>query len=309
MPETGPGTNQVRRKWFRLRAGVPRWQTALASLACVTLVLFSWWFVTRGEAESRAVSPLALPSPAETWDRLPEVWDSENESLHLLYNTGVTLRRVVLGFGLATLVGVPLGIFAGCFRRVEAFLLPLIVFGRNIPIAALTALTFLIFGIDEKQKVMFIFIACVAFIVADSAQAIKDVAQRYVDTAYTLGANRWQTIRKVLVPLALPYICNSLRLLFGLAFGYIMLAEVIKSGDGVGGLGKMIEVAQRRGIREYVYIIVLVIPVVAWTIDLCLYFLQCCLFPYRYGDELANSRLYRVALKVRRLFWSPAEPE
>ncbi len=77
---------------------------------------------------------------------------------------------------------------------------------------------------------MFIFIACVAFIVMDTATAIADVSSRYVDTAYTLGASRWQIIIKVLVPLAMPSIFNSLRLLFGLAFGYIMLAEVIKIG-------------------------------------------------------------------------------
>ena len=85
---------------------------------------------------------------------------------------------------------------------------------------------------------MFIFIACVAFVVIDTATAIADVSDRYVDTAYTLGASRRQIVIKVLVPLAMPSIFNSLRLLFGLAFGYIMLAEVIKTAGGEGGLGE-----------------------------------------------------------------------
>ena len=75
------------------------------------------------------------------------------------------------------------------------------------------------------------------------------MSSRYIDTAYTLGANRWQIILKVLVPLAMPGIFNSLRLLFGLAFGYIMLAEVIKSAAEAGGLGDIINVSQRRGSR------------------------------------------------------------
>ena len=103
-------------------------------------------------------------------------------------------------------------------------------FGRNIPVAAADPAALLVFGIGEQQKVMFIFIACVAFIISDTARAIGDVGDRYVDTAYTLGASRWQTIMKVLVPLAMPTVFNSFRLLFGLAFGYIMLAEVVKSG-------------------------------------------------------------------------------
>ena len=101
--------------------------------------------------------------------------------------------------------------------------------GRNIPVAAVIPLTFSLFGIGELQKIMFIFIACVAFIVMDTATAIADVSDRYVDTAYTLGASRRQIVMKVLVPLAMPSIFNSLRLLFGLAFGYIMLAEVIQT--------------------------------------------------------------------------------
>ena len=100
---------------------------------------------------------------------------------------------------------------------------------------------------------MFIFIACVAFIISDTARAIGDVGSHYVDTAYTLGASRWQVIMKVLVPLAMPSVFNSLRLLFGLAFGYIMLAESIKLGDEAGGLGDIINTSQRRGPREHIY--------------------------------------------------------
>ena len=126
------------------------------------------------------------------------------------------------------------------------------IFGRNIPMAALIPLTFSLFGIGELQKVMFIFIACVAFVIADVDRGDQRHQRRYIDTAYTLGANRWQIILKVLVPLALPAIFNSLRLLFGLAFGYIMLAELIKFGSEAGGLGDIIIVAQRRGPREHI---------------------------------------------------------
>ena len=64
---------------------------------------------------------------------------------------------------------------------------------------------------------------------------------------------RWQTIGKVLLPLALPSVFNSLRLIFSLAFGYIMLAEVVKFGGEAGGLGDLINISQRRGPREHVH--------------------------------------------------------
>jgi NitT/TauT family transport system permease protein len=175
---------------------------------------------------------------------------------------------------------------------VRAFLAPLVLFGRNIPLAALIGLTFLFFGIGETQKVMFIFFACVAFVLADTMAAILDIGQEYVDTAYTLGATRWQAIIKVLVPLAMPTVFNSLRLLFGLAFGYVMLSELVRFGNEAGGLGNIILVSMRRSPREHVYLIVLIIPLVALAIDRVLYAIQRQLFPHRYGGSgLLNQGL------------------
>jgi hypothetical protein len=87
---------------------------------------------------------------------------------------------------------------------------------------------------------------------------------------------------KVLVPLAMPSVFNSLRLLFGLAFGYIMLGELVTIGD-TGGLGHIINVSMRRGPREHILLVLLIIPIVALAIDRLLFWIQRELFPYRYG--------------------------
>ena len=277
---------------FALRKDIPRWQAVGMGLLCLAVCFGLWWFVTRGEPGNRLISENDLPSPRETFAGFPALW----YDLYLTLNTYVTLKRVVLGFGLAALVGVPLGVLCGCFPRVNAFFLPVTVFGRNIPIAALIPLTFGLFGIGEAQKVMFIFIACVAFVISDTARAIAEVGDPYIDTAYTLGASRRQVILKVLVPLAMPSVFNSLRLLFGLAFGYIMLAEVIKFGSAQGGLGDLIEISQRRGHPEYIILILLIIPVLALGIDRLLFWVQKELFPYRYGGEGILDQWLRLLL-------------
>ena len=270
------------RAFFGLRKEIPLWQEVLFGLLFIALCFGLWWFVTRGEEEERIVpSSKGLPSPQETFASFPSLWFDRE----LTRNTLASLKRVVLGFGLAALIGIPLGVLCGCFPRINAFFNPLSLFGRNIPIAALIPLTFAFFGVGELEKVMFIFIACVAFILSDTARAVADVSSAYVDTAYTLGANCWQVILKVLVPLAMPSIFNSLRLLFGLAFGYIMLAEAIKLGSESGGLGDIIIMSQRRGPREHIILILLVIPVVALGIDRLLFWIQKELFPYRYGGS------------------------
>lgn len=294
----------TRRPWLRLRGEIHPVVAIFLSVACIFVFFGLWWYVTRGETgEERIVSAASLPSPAETFASFRSLWFDRA----LTRNVAVTLKRVSLGFALAAVVGVPIGVLAGCFPAVRAFVAPLVIFGRNIPIAALIGLTFLFFGIGEGQKVMFIFLACVAFVLADTTASVMDIGQEYVDTAYTLGASRWQTVMKVLVPLAMPTVFNSLRLLFGLAFGYVMLAELVRFGNEAGGLGNLINVSLRQGPREHVYLIVLIIPAVALAIDRVLFIIQRSLFPYRYGGGGLLNKGVRTSLHLwddlKRLAW------
>lgn len=290
---------------FRIRRDVPLWQAITFGILCLALVLGLWWFVTRGEAEQRILSPTVLPSPAETFKTFKTLWFDRE----LTRNTYASLRRVALGFGLAAAIGIPCGVLAGCFSWFSALMGPLSIFGRNIPVAALIPLTFSLFGIGERQKIMFIFIACVAFVLSDTARSIKDVDRRYIDTAYTLGAKRRQVILKVLVPLAMPDIFNSLRLLFGLAFGYIMLAELVKFGGESGGLGDIIITSQRRGPKEHILLVLMIIPLVALAIDRILFWIQKELFPHRYGGMGILNRAVRSILhgweSLKRVLFKP----
>src|SRR3990167_4773949 len=215
-----------KRALFALRVAPRPTARRLVGVGGVAFVLLLWWLATRGATpENRLVSPLSLPSPLEVFRSFPSLWKDRG----LVESIAATLQRVLVGFGLAAAVGIPIGIVAGSWRVVQAAGAPLALFGRNLPVAALIPLTILWFGIDETQKVMFIFIACVPFVYSDVVAAITAVPDRYVETAQTLGASSSQIVRKVLVPMALPDIYNSLRHLFGLAFGYIMLAELINA--------------------------------------------------------------------------------
>ena len=252
----------------------PMLRRALGTLGTVSVVAI-WWALTYGDtAESRIISPVLLPSPWEVLKSVPVLF-SERQ---LVESVVATLKRVVSGFGLAILVGVPLGILAGAYRLFDAVSGPLSLFTRNIPVAVLIPLTILWFGIDETQKTMFIFIATVPFIFYDASRAVIGVPQRYVETAQTLGASSRQVVMKVLIPLALPDIFSSLRSLFGLAFGYIMLAELINAKYG---LGFLLMNSQRRALTEHIFAILILIGLLAYGIDRLLLFFQRGLFPYR----------------------------
>jgi len=269
----------LRSHLFLLRVAPPRTVRYLLGAGGVGLVALVWWIATAGSGpETRFVSPVVLPSPREVFTSFPSLLNERA----LLQSVAATLKRVLLGFGLAIVVGVPMGIAAGSWRVLEATGAPLALFGRNLPVAALIPLTILWFGIDESQKVMFIFIACVPFVYSDSVRAIANVPDRYVETAQTLGASPRQIVTKVLVALALPDIYDSLRHLFGMAFGYIMLAELINANYG---LGYLLMTSQRRGLSEHIILVLMIIGLLAFAIDRMLFWFRRGLFPYRPADQ------------------------
>src|SRR3954467_432423 len=265
----------AKRSLLALRIPPPRMTRRLIGGGGMAAIVLVWWLATSGiGSEDRWVSPVILPSPLEVLRSFPVLLNERG----LLQSIAATLKRVLIGFGLAALIGVPLGIAPGSWRVIESAGAPLALFGRNLPVAALIPLTILWFGIDETQKVMFIFIACAPFVYSDAVASVVGVPDRYVETAQTLGASPLQVVFKVLVPLALPDIYNSLRHLFGLAFGYIMLAELINAQHG---LGYLLMSSQRRGLSEHIILILMIIGLVAYGIDRALFWFQRGLFPYR----------------------------
>ncbi len=266
--------------FFKIRNQPTVWGRLFMASTCLGLLLLAWYLASRPwwgpDGDERLLNKMAMGSPEEVFGSFHSLWFDRA----LMRNLIASLWRVFQGFGLAIIVGVPLGILGGTFRRIDAFFAPVSIFGRNVPIAALVPLTMLFFGIDEGQKIAFIFLACVAFIMFDASRAVADVKEDYLDTAYTLGASRFQVLTKVLIPLAMPAIVNSLRLMLGLAFGYIILAEMV---NAEAGIGKLILISQRRGPKEHVYLILFIITIVAFALNYLIVGLQRWLFAWKYS--------------------------
>jgi NitT/TauT family transport system permease protein len=267
-----PGTLVPPPWWRTLRADPPVGARIALGVGLVAVVLLVWWLVTRGSATEAIISPSQLPSPGSVARSAPTLRGI------LLDGVIATLERVLLGVVLAAVVGMVLGVLAGAHRGVSAAIAPIVIFLRSIPMGALLPLMIMAFGTEEKEKVMFIFFAIVPFVFSDTVKAVSLVPERYVETAQTLGASRQQILMKVLVPLALPDIITSLRFQFGLALGYVMLAEQLNAESG---LGKMLNVFQTRGKTEEGYALLFVIALLAFAIDLLIRFFQRGVFQWR----------------------------
>ncbi len=276
MPGPPPGSAYA--GLLRIREPLPGWQGWLLGIVPIAVLLAAWFAVTAGAAEDRVISPTILPSPREVVASFPSLWFDRA----LTRNLAVSFGRVVEGFALAVAIAFPLGVLMGSFTKVKAAFTPLTIFGAYLPIPTLVPLTLSLFGTGELQKVMFLALAFVIYLVPLFVAAVDSVDDTYLKTAYTLGASKSQAVGYVLLPISWPDIYQSMRLGFGVGWSYILLAEMVDVGRGLGGI---IITSQRRGPREHIYLVLLAIVVVAFLTDKLWAVVGRALFPYRAGKR------------------------
>jgi len=200
-----------------------RWLLGLAFFVVFVLV---WAAFTLGGF----VSPTFLASPL-TMAR--EGWLLFTE-YNFIHDIGMTVWRVFGGFILASVLAVPLGIAMGAYKGVEAFFEPFVSFCRYLPASAFIPLLILWAGIGEMQKILVIFIGSFFQVVLMVAVTVGGARRDLVEAAYTLGASDQGIIRRVLIPGAAPGIAETLRLVLGWAWTYVIVAELIGSSSGIG---------------------------------------------------------------------------
>ena len=156
-------------------------------------------------------------------------------TVHGFYvDIGVTIWRVFGGFALAASLGVPLGIAMGAYKPVEAFFEPFISFARYLPASGFIPLLILWAGIGEMEKLLVIFIGSFFQLVLMVAVTVGGTRRDLVEAAYTLGARAGGVVRRVLLPSSAPDIAESLRLVLGWAWTYVIVAELIGAASGIG---------------------------------------------------------------------------
>jgi len=200
-----------------------RW---LLGLGFFVLFVLVWSFFTLGGF----VSPTFLASPITMVREGVRLFTEYN----FIHDIGMTVWRVFGGFVLATVIAVPLGIAMGTWQAVEAFFEPFVSFCRYLPASAFIPLLILWAGIDEAQKLLVIFIGSVFQVTLMVAVTVGGARRDLVEAAYTLGANRRGIVARVLIPGAAPGIAETLRLVLGWAWTYVIVAELIGSSSGIG---------------------------------------------------------------------------
>ncbi|MCQ4213729.1 ABC transporter permease [Streptomyces longispororuber] len=246
---------------------------ALRATALVVL-LAAWQTVTAAELWPRVL----VPSPADVWHAFTEGMTTGYSGHTLTEHLAVSLRRIGIGTGYATLVGVPLGLVIGAVKPVAVVLEPAVTFLRTLPPLAYLSLLVIWFGIDESPKIWLLVIAALPPIAAATAAAVRDVPGELVEAARALGAGPVSLLLSVRLPAALPEILTGIRIAVGVAYTSVVAAETI---NGVPGIGGMIRDAQRYNQTAVVVVGILAIGFSGIVLDAALKGVERIAVPWR----------------------------
>jgi NitT/TauT family transport system permease protein len=190
------------------------------------LLLFLVWHL----AATSLVRSALFPPP---WPVLERAVVLVEEGI-LQEQVWASLRRIMQGFLIGSLAGIPIGLAIGSFRPVRALLEPWTEFFRFIPAVAMITVSVIWFGIGEESKVFLIAYTTIFVVIISTAAGVGAVGKDKIRAAQCLGASRLQVFALVALPATVPYILTGMRLAMANSFVTIVAAELVASNDGLG---------------------------------------------------------------------------
>ena len=239
-------------------------------LVMPAVVLGAWCLASYGGL----APPDFLPSPSEVVRGTLQLFLEHDLARAILVST----QRIGIAFLLACALALPLGVMMGAFEPVNKLFEPIMAPLRYMPISAFIPLLILWFGIYESQKIAFLFLGVFVYLLPVVVTAIRAVPEELVQTGLTLGASRWQVVRTILMPAALPEIFDSFRVMNAISWTYVILAEAVNPEHG---LGYMVELARTHQKASWSFAGLLVIGGIGLLTDGLIRMLSGVLFRWR----------------------------
>ncbi len=227
----------------------------IISITTLSILVLTWVIIT----QKRLVEPLFAPSPLDLWSAFQNLLPNLPGDL-----VASLLRRIVPGFSLGVTIGTLLGIYMAMNNIGRAIFYPIVEILRPLPPLALIPLLILWFGIGYITQILLITYGIFIIMVINSFEAVRNVPPIYIHAATTLGANRRQIFRRVIIPAIIPDIIGGIRVSAAAAFGYDVAAELM---GAMSGLGYRLVLARRYLLTQNIVVILIIIAILSFSID------------------------------------------
>ncbi|HYP59670.1 MAG TPA: ABC transporter permease [Thermomicrobiales bacterium] len=250
-----------------------RWELLLSLLGPL-VVLGIWEFLSR----TQIIDPRFWPAPTSLIDTMRQ----QISSGALVTNVRISLVRVLIGFMIAAVPGVIIGLAMGLYWPVRVFLMPVATAIYAIPKLAILPLMLIVFGVGESSKIAIIVVSIFFLIVLNTMSGVMGIDPTYRDVAQNLGASRWQLFTTVAWPGALPAIFTGFRLAMGFALLVIVGTEFLDgSKREPNGIGWYIIRSWNLLKVDDLFVGLLVVAFIAWVLNLLLEVIERRLLPWR----------------------------
>jgi len=256
--------------FWNIRGDIPSWLGVCLSVVALAIPLAAWAVVSY----AGWVSPMFLPTPTAVFRAGIEMFSGSDPLVRDIF---ASCARVLAGFVVAASVGVPVGILMGTFPTMDSLFAPIVGTVRYMPVMAFVPLIVIWVGLGEASKTTIIFLGIVLYNAIMVADAVKFIPKESIDVAYTLGADRLQVLRKVILPATFPNVLDTLRVNISGAWNFLVVAELVAAQNG---LGFRIVQAQRFLQTEKVLFCIALIGLIGLIIDYSLKFISRILTPW-----------------------------
>ncbi|MBW7881780.1 MAG: ABC transporter permease [Caldilineaceae bacterium] len=221
-----PARRREPTRLLALRSDIPRRYYVGAGAVLIAGLLAAWTVTTA----AGLVSPIFLPSPGAV---LLELQNQVQNGV-LWTDLWASVYRITVGWVVSTIFALPIGILMGNFRFFEGLFEPLIDLVRYMPAVAFVPLTILWLGVGDVQKFAILFIGVFFQEVLLIMDNVKTVPRDMIQVSYTFGLSKWEILRDVILPAALPGIWDTFRITIGWAWTYLVVAELVAASVGLG---------------------------------------------------------------------------
>lgn len=222
---------------------------------CLVFVIAIVW-----QIGAKLTSPIFIPSPFKVFDSFIVMITSGQLWIAMRYS----FQRITI----STLLSSVLSIFIGYFMKISnefyTFFNPIIKAMRFLPVTAFYPILTIWFGIGEEMKIAFLFIATFVYMLPSVLIALDEVDKDVIEAASVEGANKSQTILKIILPIAAPSIAQSFAMMYGIGYTYIAVAEQTNAKNG---LGYLIYTSSARGLMHMTFVGIITIIIISVVFD------------------------------------------